>query len=101
MAFVFALATVLITYTVGVAFGGQQSGATLVLAGVAVTSLVTAIQTFILQRNSDVVREVYSWILGRLSLATWSDIRLVLPYVVVRHDRAAAAPPAPRPAAYR
>jgi iron complex transport system permease protein len=30
-----------------------------------------------------VIREVYSWILGRLTTATWSDVRLVLPYVVV------------------
>ena len=30
------------------------------LAGVAVVSLATAIQTFILQRNSEVVREVYT-----------------------------------------
>ena len=57
------------TYIVGAAFGGTRSGVTLVLAGVAVTSLVTAVQTFILQRNSEVVREVYSWILGRLSTA--------------------------------
>jgi iron complex transport system permease protein len=26
---------------------------------------------------------VYSWILGRLSSATWGDVRLVLPYVIV------------------
>ena len=57
--------------------------ATAVLAGVAVTSLATAIQTFVLQRNNDVVRQVYAWILGRLSSATWGDVRLVLPYVVV------------------
>jgi iron complex transport system permease protein len=50
---------------------------------VAVTSLATALQTFILQRNTDVVRQVYSWILGRLSSATWSDVRLVIPYVVL------------------
>jgi iron complex transport system permease protein len=31
----------------------------------------------------DVVREVYSWILGRLSTATWDDVVLVLPYVAV------------------
>ena len=35
-----------------------------------------------LQRNNDVVRQVYSWILGRLSSATWGDVRLILPYVV-------------------
>jgi iron complex transport system permease protein len=48
-----------------------------------VSSLATAVQTFLLQRNSDVVRQVYSWILGRLSTATWHDVRLVLPYVIV------------------
>jgi len=40
-------------------------------------------QTFLLQRNVDVVREVYSWILGRLSSATWSDVRLILPSVII------------------
>ena len=51
------------------------------LAGVAVTSLVTAVQTFMLQRHSEVVRQVYNWILGSLSTARWSDVRMVLPYV--------------------
>jgi iron complex transport system permease protein len=82
-AFVGGLIAVMITYSVGAAFGAVKSSATLVLAGVAVTSLATAIQTFMLQRNTDVVRQVYSWILGRLSTATWHDVRLVLPYVVV------------------
>jgi iron complex transport system permease protein len=68
---------------VGAAFGAAKSSATLVLAGVAVTSLATAVQTFLLQKNTDVVRQVYSWILGRLSTATWHDVRLVLPYVIV------------------
>lgn len=82
-AFIGGLLAVLLTYLVGAAFGAARASATLVLAGVAVTSLATAIQTFILQRNSEVVRQVYSWILGRLSTATWSDVRLVLPYVIV------------------
>lgn len=82
-AFVSGLAAVVLTYLVGTAFGTDRSSTTLVLAGVAVTSLATAIQTFILQRNTYVVKEVYSWILGRLSTATWGDVRLVAPYVVV------------------
>jgi len=82
-AFIGGLLAVLLTYLVGAAFSTASVSATLVLAGVAVTSLATAIQTFILQRNSEVVRQVYSWILGRLSTATWSDVRLVLPYVIV------------------
>jgi iron complex transport system permease protein len=82
-AFVGGLVAVVATYLVGTAFGGQRSAATLVLAGVAVTALATAIQTFMLQRNTDVIRQVYSWILGRLSSATWGDVRLVLPYVIL------------------
>jgi len=82
-AFAVALLTVAITYVVGTSFGGLRSASTLVLAGVAMVSLTTAIQTFVLQRNSDVLREVYNWILGRLSTATWSDVALVLPYVLV------------------
>lgn len=83
MAFIVALATVFVTYVVGASFSGQRTGITLVLAGVAVSALASAVQTFLLQRNVEVVREVYSWILGRLSLATWSDVRLLTPYVVV------------------
>ncbi len=82
-AFAGGLIAVFVTYVVGTAFGGPKSASTLVLAGVAVTALATAVQTFVLQRHTDVVRQVYSWILGRLSSATWGDVRLVLPYVVV------------------
>ena len=82
-AFIGALLAVAVTYVVGTAFGTTQSSTTLILAGVAVTSLATSIQAFILQRNTDVVRQVYSWILGRLSSATWGDVRLILPYVVL------------------
>lgn len=81
-AFVGGLTAVLLTYIVGAAFGSDRASTTLVLAGVAVTSLATAFQTFLLQKNNDVVRQVYSWILGRLSTATWGDVRLILPYVI-------------------
>jgi iron complex transport system permease protein len=82
-AFVVAILTVTVTYLVGGSFGGARSGVTLVLAGVAVSALASALQTFILQRNVDVVREVFTWILGRLSTARWDDVRLVVPYVAV------------------
>ncbi len=80
-AFVGALAAVLLTYAVGASFGGTSL--TLVLAGVAVAALCTAVQQMVLLRNADVINEVYSWISGRLSTATWDDVRLVLPYVTV------------------
>lgn len=83
VAFIFALATVGVTYFVGVSVGGVSSSSTLVLAGIAVVSFATAIQTFVLQQNSEVVREVYTWILGRLTTSNWNDVILVLPYVVI------------------
>ena len=82
-AFLGGLLAVLATYLVGSSVKNDRSSISLVLAGVAVTSLATAMQTFLLQRNSDVVRQVYSWILGRLSTATWGDVRLVIPYVLI------------------
>lgn len=80
-AFVGALLAVLVTYTVGASFGG--SSLSLVLAGVAVAALATAVQQYLLLRHSEVIKEVYSWISGRVSTATWNDVKLVLPYVIV------------------
>ena len=40
------------------------STASLILAGVAVASFLTAMQTYVQQRNQDTIREVYTWILG-------------------------------------
>jgi iron complex transport system permease protein len=82
-AFVVAVASVMVTYTVGAAFGGDRSGVTLVLAGVAVVSFTSAIQTFLLQRNLELFREVFRWITGSLANATWGDVRLVMPYAMV------------------
>jgi iron complex transport system permease protein len=90
-AFATALLTVAVTYAVGTASGagagtssgGARSGTTLVLAGIAVVSFATAVQTFILQRHNEVIREVFQWVLGRLSGATWANVMLVAPYVAV------------------
>lgn len=70
-------------YLLGAAAGVGQRTATLLLAGVAVASFLTAAQTFVLQRNSDTVREVYTWILGQLGTAGAGDVRLVAPYIVL------------------
>jgi iron complex transport system permease protein len=82
-AFAGALAAVAITYAVGATGDRRRSSVSLLLAGVAITSLLTAMQTFVQQRETDTIREVYSWILGRLTTAGWHDVVLVLPYAVV------------------
>ena len=80
--FLGALAGVAVAYAVGGSMGGRTTTG-LVLAGVAVASFLTAVQTFVQQQNSETLREVYTWILGRLSTAGWGDVALILPYAAV------------------
>jgi iron complex transport system permease protein len=80
-AFAGATASVTLTYLVGRAGGSGPSA--LILAGVTVAAFVTATQTFFQQRNTDELRDVYSWLLGQLATAGWSDVVLVGPYAAV------------------
>jgi iron complex transport system permease protein len=82
-AFAGALLAVAAAYALGRSAGGGRTATTLILAGVAVASFLTALQTFVQQQRSDTLREVYSWILGRLSTSGWGDVVLLLPYAVV------------------
>ncbi len=81
-AFVGSLAAVGLTYALGVAGGGRASTSSLILAGVAVGSFLTAVQTYVQQRHQDTIRKVYSWILGRLAGGGWHDVLVLLPYAV-------------------
>ncbi len=81
-AFVGAVVGVLMTYGLGRTVR-TRSTTSLILAGVAVASFLTALQTYVQQRNAETVREVFSWILGRLSTDGWSEVLLILPYVTV------------------
>ncbi len=91
-AFAGALVAVVMSYSAG--HIGGRSTASLVLAGVAVASFLTAGQTFVLQANSEAFREVYAWILGRIATSGWSEPVLMIPYflltagVVMRYRRA-------------
>jgi len=82
-AFAGAMGAAFLAYSVGAAGGRVRTPATLLLAGVAVMSFLTAVQTYVQQQHADTIREVYTWILGRLSTASWSDVQLVLPYFVL------------------
>ncbi|MEV4462491.1 iron ABC transporter permease [Micromonospora echinofusca] len=82
-AFVGSIGAVAMTYLLGASGGRGRSTATLILAGVAVSAFLSAGQTYLLQRNSDSIQQVYSWLLGRLATAGWHDVRLVLPYFLV------------------
>ena len=80
-AFCGAIVAVTVSYAAG--HIGGRSTASLVLAGVAVASFLTACQTYVLQANNEAFREVYAWILGRLATSGWSEPALMAPYFVV------------------
>jgi iron complex transport system permease protein len=77
-----ALSLTGVTYVLGRSVGGRTT-TSLILAGVAVAAFATAVQTYLLQRNVETLREVYSWILGRLVTVGWSEVRVLIPYALV------------------
>ncbi|NEE02523.1 FecCD family ABC transporter permease [Phytoactinopolyspora halotolerans] len=81
-AFAGGIAGVAATYALGRSVGGRST-TSLILAGVAVAAFLTALQTYINQRNVESLREVYGWILGRLLTAGWGEVLTVLPYIAV------------------
>lgn len=100
-AFAGAIIAVAMTYSLGVVGGhsGSRPGApggsgrNIILAGVAVAALFTALQTYLQQQHTQQIQNVYDWLLGSFSVASWSDVVLVLPYaalsglVLVAHRR--------------
>jgi iron complex transport system permease protein len=83
LAFVGALAGVGAAYFLGYSLRTGRSTGALLLAGVAVAAFLTATQTYLQQLNADALREVYTWILGRLTTTGWYEVRLALPYLAV------------------
>ena len=57
--------------------------ATLLLSGIAIGSFATAVQTYLQQRNSEVLRPVYSWILGQLTVADWQVVKWASIYILL------------------
>ena len=90
-AFIGALIAVALSLAMAAAVGpgalnggtGPSSAAVLLLAGVAVASFLTAVQTFVQQQRSDTLRIVYAWIMGGLTTSGWGEVRLIAPYLIV------------------
>ena len=84
-AFAGAMAGVFLAYALGTTAGrgGGSGAATLVLAGVAVSSFLSAVQTFLQQARAEELQRIYSWILGGVGGADWYQLGLVAPYALV------------------
>ena len=81
-AFIGAMASVVIVYAVA---GVRDTVATtsLILAGVAVASLTTAITSYLMIKNTTSASAVLSVVLGGFNTATWSELVWVMPYTII------------------
>jgi len=68
---------------IGSARGISNGPATLLLAGIAVGLFLTAAQTLVLQQSTQVIQQVYQWLLGSLAGASWQQVTEILPYSAV------------------
>ncbi|MGE0501842.1 MAG: FecCD family ABC transporter permease [Rhizobiaceae bacterium] len=82
-AFAFALATTLLLYRIATR-QGQTSVATMLLAGIAIAALASALMGLLIFMADDrQLRDLTFWNLGSLAGATWTKIAAVAPIIVV------------------
>jgi len=82
-AFAGAALGVSLAYGLGRSVGGARMSGALILAGVTVAAFMTAVQTFVQQQRSQSLRDVFAWLLGGFATATWHDVAISAPYIVV------------------
>lgn len=69
----------------GLAFKKGLSPIRIVLAGVAVNAMLSAITNITVQFGAGAVSSVQSWLTGSLANITWIDIKLLLIYSIIGH----------------
>ena len=56
---------------------------TLILAGVALGSLLASVVSYLVISSGDKMHSIVFWLMGSFSVSQWAEVRLILPYVVV------------------
>lgn len=83
LSFIGALLTAFFVYGIAsVGYGGANS-IKLALAGAAVSTALGALVNTIMLPDSQVMKEFRFWQVGSISGATWDDVRLLIPFVVI------------------
>ncbi|TAK77082.1 MAG: iron ABC transporter permease [Dehalococcoidia bacterium] len=80
-AFLGALATVVLV-TILARSGGDVDGVSLILAGVALSSICSAISSFILLTGGQKAQPIFAFIFGGLNTVSWTRVAIALPYVL-------------------
>jgi iron complex transport system permease protein len=80
-AFLAALATALVVYRLA-RLGPAVQVATLLLAGVAVAAIISALMSLLMTFSGEQIRSIYFWLLGGLADASWRSVEAAAPLVV-------------------
>jgi len=81
MAFVFAIVAVFVVYRLSLV-SDRSSPETLILGGVAVSAFTSAVLALIIIVSGQ-LQSIYFWLLGSLSMATYTDVYTLIPYLLV------------------
>jgi len=82
-AFLGAIVAVGAAVVLGRSVRAGRSTTVLILAGVAIAAFLTAVETYVQQQHQTTIRQIYSFILGRLGTAGWDGLKLAIPYIAV------------------
>ena len=63
--------------------GGSVSVTSLILTGVTISALGTAVVTYLMLTYTERTIEIVNWIAGGFNTASWSDAQMLLPYLLV------------------
>jgi len=81
-AFIFAVMTILLVYNLA-RVGGRVPVMTLLLAGIAVSSLLSALVSLCMFFSGDQLHQVVFWLMGGFSGRGWDDVYMFIPYGVI------------------
>ena len=82
LAFLGAVAAVSVVYLIA-RVGKTLPLTTLILAGVAIGSLLMSITSYLTLISADKVRSILSWLMGNFSSSNWDQLRIISPYIAI------------------
>lgn len=80
-ALIFGLLTILVIYRIA-SIGNRMHTTTLLLTGVCLTFLISALVSFLMVLHQDKMESIIFWTMGSFASAAWSDVAIVAPVVV-------------------
>jgi iron complex transport system permease protein len=91
--FIGALAASGLIFLLSMRQNSKSSTVQIVLAGVAVSALLSSLTSGLMILNNDVLDVTYAWMLGSLSGRSWDAVQMLLPYSIIGLGAAAFLAP--------